>query len=194
MASPDLGTILGASGFAASLATILYAHGQLKAMRRQADETRRVALLDSSRELLTRYQDLRTRWLTHPSGLAGLLDVLPGLDAAIANAGDMQMYLLFRDMLDTFQDVFFPAPRGHRERRPVGHVDDQPHAQPGAGAGLRGDVPLRGAARPPAGRLRRVLWGVLPGRDAARPRQVAGAHDGFRSHAAPACALRSVAQ
>jgi hypothetical protein len=103
----DLGVVLGAAGLAASGATVLYAHGQLKALRQQADEARRVAVLDSSREMLSRYQELRTRWLTHPQGLAGLLEVLPGLDAAIAQAGDMPMYLLFRDMLDTFQDIFF---------------------------------------------------------------------------------------
>lgn len=107
MASPDLGVVLGGAGLAASLATILYAHGQLKALRQQATEARRVAILDSSREMLGRYQDLRTRWLSHPQGLSGLLEVLPGLDAAIARAGDLTMYLLFRDMLDTFQDIFF---------------------------------------------------------------------------------------
>lgn len=103
----DLGVVLGAAGLAASAATVLYAHGQLKALRQQANEARRVAVLDSNREMLQRYQDLRTRWLTHPKGLAGLLEVLPGLDAAVDRAGDMQMYLLFRDMLDTFQDIFF---------------------------------------------------------------------------------------
>lgn len=103
----DLGVVLGGAGLAGSLVTLVYAHQQVGVARRQADEAARTSLLASSHEMLVRYQDLRTRWLTHPKGLKSLVETLPGLDAAVEGAGGMDLYLLYRDMLDTFQDVYF---------------------------------------------------------------------------------------
>lgn len=108
----DWGVILGGAGLASSLVTVVYARQQVSIARRVAEDAKRTSLLASSHEMLERYQGLRTRWLTHPKGLSALRETLPGLDEAVTIAGGMDLYLLYRDMIDTFQDVYFLRQEG----------------------------------------------------------------------------------
>ncbi|MHB8585674.1 MAG: hypothetical protein ACYDDF_07545 [Thermoplasmatota archaeon] len=111
----DTGTLLGGAGVIVAFGSLIYtlrqlrvaenstrfAEEQARAARAQADEAKRVAILTSNAEVSERLRELRARNLrtnpSPPNDLQKLIEI----------AGGLERYIMFRDTIDTVQDVYF---------------------------------------------------------------------------------------
>jgi len=102
----DYGIVLGLLGVASGAASLIYSRSQVVAARRQAEQATRATLLESNREISVRLQQIRSRFFK-----------TPGIDEELRNSvGGGEVYYFFRDVIDTFEDIFCPTPFPHSDR------------------------------------------------------------------------------
>ncbi|MHB8606339.1 MAG: hypothetical protein ACYDCK_13905 [Thermoplasmatota archaeon] len=115
----DYGVVLGALGIATGLASLAYARGQTHAARaaadaamKQAAEANRAASFDASRDMLANYLAIRNRRFTNPTSLAAIRKASPDVAALLDEVGGAEVYLLYRELADTFQSIYHMRVKG----------------------------------------------------------------------------------
>jgi hypothetical protein len=102
----DAGVVLGGLGIVTGLTSILYAHFQTQAARRQADHAVHMTKMEAVQQLFDRMHSLRDRLGRSPRALADQLDANPGLKAAVEEAGAFEDYILYREAMEMFQQAY----------------------------------------------------------------------------------------
>lgn len=109
----DLGTLMGALGLAAGIASLLYTRLQVRAERIQAAETIRVSILERNTEMIERSMEIRRRFLGIPTVQQEFLknvikqQPLSEIVGLVTGADGIDRYLAYRDAMDLGQDAYF---------------------------------------------------------------------------------------
>jgi len=102
----DYGIVLGLLGVVSGAASLIYSRSQVVAARRQAEEATRATLLESNREISVRLQQVRSRFFKVPGIIEELQNTRPEIAEAVESVGGNEVYYFFRDVMDTFEDIF----------------------------------------------------------------------------------------
>ena len=102
----DYGVILGLLGVASGAASLIYSRSQVVSTRRQAEEATRITTIESNREISVRLQQIRSRFFKVPDIDSELGKSQPEIMAAVDSVGGGEVYSFWRDVMDTFQDIF----------------------------------------------------------------------------------------
>src|SRR2546422_2035515 len=112
----DDGIVLGFLGVASGAASLIYSRSQVVAARRQAEQATRATLLESNREISVRLQQIRSRFFKTPGIDEELRNSRPEIKEVVDSVGGGEVYYFFRDVIDTFEEIFCPTPFPHSDR------------------------------------------------------------------------------
>lgn len=103
----DEALLAGGVAVAISLVSLVYARSQAVAARRQAEQAARLGALESSRHMLERFTELRRRRFHLPAALDDIRTASPDVAKLMDDAGGPEVFVLYRDLMDVYQEVYF---------------------------------------------------------------------------------------